>query len=158
MQQLTFKSQIFGLAPLQKCVGDFVVQILEDFAGDFPGGLFWALFPTKMRRKNPVLIFVLFSHSLSTSFSLCLLFFLPHALIQYSNSLYYQTVCLRSTHIQRWSIVECTKRGHLSYNLQRETWRRYPLEHVGRYNPATQANTVRENASLAQIAWARGSL
>ena len=27
-----------GPAPLQKCVGDFVVQILEDFAGDFPGG------------------------------------------------------------------------------------------------------------------------
>ena len=26
---------------------------LEDFAGDFPGGFFWTLFPTKMRRKNP---------------------------------------------------------------------------------------------------------
>ena len=43
-----------GLAPLQKCVGDFVV-----FAGDFPGGgIFWALFPPlkrgeKKRRQNP---------------------------------------------------------------------------------------------------------
>ena len=35
------------------CWRIFVVQILEDFAGDFPGGFFWALFPTKMRRKNP---------------------------------------------------------------------------------------------------------
>ena len=26
---------------------------MEDFAGDFPGGFFWALFPTKLRRKNP---------------------------------------------------------------------------------------------------------
>ena len=26
---------------------------MEDFPGDFPGGFFWALFPTKMRRKNP---------------------------------------------------------------------------------------------------------
>ena len=33
--------------------GIFVVLFLEDFAGDFPGGFFWALFPTKMRRKNP---------------------------------------------------------------------------------------------------------
>ena len=33
--------------------GIFVVYILEDFAGDFSGGFFWALFPTKMRRKNP---------------------------------------------------------------------------------------------------------
>ena len=32
----------FGLAPLQKCVGDFAVQILEDFAWDFRG-----FFPTK---------------------------------------------------------------------------------------------------------------
>ena len=40
--------------PLSRNVsGIFVVQILEDFAGDFPGGFFWALFPTKMRRKNP---------------------------------------------------------------------------------------------------------
>ena len=31
----------------------FVVYILEDFAGDFRGGFFSALFPTKMRRKNP---------------------------------------------------------------------------------------------------------
>ena len=31
----------------------FVVYILEDFAGDFPGGFFWApFFPTKMRRKK----------------------------------------------------------------------------------------------------------
>ena len=29
------------------------IYILEDFPGDFPGGFFWALFPTKMRRKNP---------------------------------------------------------------------------------------------------------
>ena len=33
--------------------GIFVVPILEDFAGDFPGGFFWAPFPTKMRRKIP---------------------------------------------------------------------------------------------------------
>ena len=30
-----------------------LLSILEDFAGDFPGGFFWALLPTKMRRKNP---------------------------------------------------------------------------------------------------------
>ena len=35
------------------CRRIFVVQILEDFLGDFPGGFFWALFPTKTRRKNP---------------------------------------------------------------------------------------------------------
>ena len=29
------------------------INVLEDFPGDFPGGFFWALFPTKMRRKNP---------------------------------------------------------------------------------------------------------
>ena len=29
------------------------MQILEDFPWDFPGGFFWVLFPTKMRRKNP---------------------------------------------------------------------------------------------------------
>ena len=33
--------------------GIFVVSILEDLAGAFPGGFFWALFPTKMRIKNP---------------------------------------------------------------------------------------------------------
>ena len=32
---------------------DFCCINLEDFPGDFPGGFFWALFPTKMRRKNP---------------------------------------------------------------------------------------------------------
>ena len=37
----------------RKLSGIFVVLNLEDFAGDFPGGFFWALFPTKMRRKNP---------------------------------------------------------------------------------------------------------
>ena len=42
-------------APLQKVAGDFVVYILEDFAGDFPGGFFWALFSHKKKktRKNP---------------------------------------------------------------------------------------------------------
>ena len=35
------------------CWRIFVVLILEDFPGDFPGGFFWALSPTKMRRKNP---------------------------------------------------------------------------------------------------------
>ena len=47
--------------PLNSCPGQsaemcwriFVVLNLEDFPGDFPGGFFWALFPTKMRRKNP---------------------------------------------------------------------------------------------------------
>ena len=29
------------------------IDFAEDFAGDFPGGFFWALFPTKMRGKNP---------------------------------------------------------------------------------------------------------
>ena len=33
--------------------GIFVLSILEDFPGDFLGGFFWPLFPTKMRRKNP---------------------------------------------------------------------------------------------------------
>ena len=47
-----FKESI-GPAPLQKCVRDFCGINLEDFAGDFPRGFFWALFPTKMRRKNP---------------------------------------------------------------------------------------------------------
>ena len=37
----------------EMCWRIFVVQILENFPGDFPGGFFWALFPTKMRRKNP---------------------------------------------------------------------------------------------------------
>ena len=37
----------------EACRRFFVVQILEDFLGDFPGGFFWALFLTKMRRKNP---------------------------------------------------------------------------------------------------------
>ena len=32
---------------------DFCCINFEDFAGDFPGGFFWALFPTKMRRTNP---------------------------------------------------------------------------------------------------------
>ena len=44
---------LLGPAPLQKCVGDFCCINLEDFAGVFPGGFFWPLFPTKMRRKNP---------------------------------------------------------------------------------------------------------
>ena len=35
------------------CRRIFAVYNLEDFAGDFPGGFFWALFPTEMRRKNP---------------------------------------------------------------------------------------------------------
>ena len=38
-------------ASLQTCVRIFVVQILEDSAGDFPGGYIWAIFSTKMRRK-----------------------------------------------------------------------------------------------------------
>ena len=42
-----------GLAPLQKCVGDFCCINFGDFVGDFPGGFFWALFPTKMRKNNP---------------------------------------------------------------------------------------------------------
>ena len=29
----------------------FVVLILEDLAGDFPGGFFWPPFPIKMKRK-----------------------------------------------------------------------------------------------------------
>ena len=32
--------------------GIFVVYILKDFAGDFPGGFFWALLPTKMRKSG----------------------------------------------------------------------------------------------------------
>ena len=43
----------FWPAPLQKCVGDFCCIFFGGFAGDFPGGFFRALFPTKMRRKNP---------------------------------------------------------------------------------------------------------
>ena len=39
--------------PLDRNVSGIFVEILEDSAGDFPRGLFWALFPTKMR-KNPV--------------------------------------------------------------------------------------------------------
>ena len=48
-----FFLRIFGAAPLQKCVGDFCGINLENFAGDFPGGFIWALFPQKMRGKNP---------------------------------------------------------------------------------------------------------
>ena len=33
--------------------GIFVVQNLEDFAGDFLGKFFWALFPHKNEEKNP---------------------------------------------------------------------------------------------------------
>ena len=40
-----------GLAPLQKCVGDFVL-ILEDFAGDFLGESIWPLFPHKNEEKK----------------------------------------------------------------------------------------------------------
>ena len=32
--------------------GNLVVQILEDFAGDFPGGFFWALFFHKNEEKK----------------------------------------------------------------------------------------------------------
>ena len=32
--------------------GIFVVLILEDFAGDFPGGFFWALFSHKNEEKK----------------------------------------------------------------------------------------------------------
>ena len=32
--------------------GIFVVQVLEDFAGDFPGGFLWALFPHKNEEKK----------------------------------------------------------------------------------------------------------
>ena len=34
----TITNENLGLAPLHRCVGDFVVEILEDVAGDFPGG------------------------------------------------------------------------------------------------------------------------
>ena len=38
--------QIWPCPSAEKIVGDFcLVQILEHFAGDFPGGFFWALFP-----------------------------------------------------------------------------------------------------------------
>ena len=33
--------------------GDFCCVRFGGFAKDFPGGFFWALFPTEMRRKNP---------------------------------------------------------------------------------------------------------
>ena len=43
-----------ALWPLyRKLSGIFVIKALEDFAGDLPGGFFWALFPTKMRTNNP---------------------------------------------------------------------------------------------------------
>ena len=36
----------------EMCRGFFVVFFFgQDFAGDFPGGFFWALFPTKMRKN-----------------------------------------------------------------------------------------------------------
>ena len=45
---------ILGPRPLQKCVGDFCsVLNLQDFAGDFPGGIFWTLF---FRERPPGLI------------------------------------------------------------------------------------------------------
>ena len=46
-------SSFNGPAPLQKYVsGIFAVQILEDFAGDFPGRFFWALFFHKNEEKK----------------------------------------------------------------------------------------------------------
>ena len=35
------------------CRGFLLYKFKNYFAGDFPGGFFWALFPTKMRIKNP---------------------------------------------------------------------------------------------------------
>ena len=43
----------FAPANLQKCVGGFLLSHVEDFAWDFPGGFFCALFRTKMRKINP---------------------------------------------------------------------------------------------------------
>ena len=40
-----------GPAPLQKCVGDFCCVTYGGFCRGF--SWFWALFPTKLRRKNP---------------------------------------------------------------------------------------------------------
>ena len=48
-----FVPQLLARPLCRNVSGIFVVKILEDFAGDLPGGFFWALFPTKMRRKNP---------------------------------------------------------------------------------------------------------
>ena len=46
--------QFVAPANRQKCVGGFLLYIqIVEFPGDFPGGFFRALFPTKMRRKNP---------------------------------------------------------------------------------------------------------
>ena len=53
-RSVTWRCLNFLAWPLCRNVsGIFAVEILEDFAGDFPGGLFWAHFPTKMRRKKP---------------------------------------------------------------------------------------------------------
>ena len=45
----------FAPASLQKCVGNFVVQILEAFAGRFHGGFFLSTFPCQHESAtNPV--------------------------------------------------------------------------------------------------------
>ena len=51
-------SSDFGLAPLQKIVGDFCCIRFGGFVGDFPGVFSWALFPPQKRgekiwRLNP---------------------------------------------------------------------------------------------------------
>ena len=41
---------LFWPGPCRNTLGIFAVYILEDSAGDFPGGFFWALVPHSMRR------------------------------------------------------------------------------------------------------------
>ena len=45
--------QMLGLAPLQKCVGDFCCINFGGFCRGFCWRIFLGIFPTKMRRKNP---------------------------------------------------------------------------------------------------------
>ena len=52
MCSLSDPTEILAQPLCRHVSGIFVVKNLEDFAGDFPGEFFWALFPTKMRRKN----------------------------------------------------------------------------------------------------------
>ena len=45
-------SRLNSCPSAEMCRGFLLYSCLEDFAGDFPGGFFWELFPTQMRRKS----------------------------------------------------------------------------------------------------------
>ena len=51
--EIANRKGLFGPAPLQKYVGEFCRINFGGFCQGFPGGFFWALFPTKMSYVIP---------------------------------------------------------------------------------------------------------